>query len=78
MVKLIQACTTNSKCRIRYNQQMSEEFSVENGLRQSDVLSLIETIQKETSQPTETTMEWPCTSRPKDNRSWESGRDGKG
>lgn len=41
MAKLIETCTTNSKCRIRYKQQMSEEFNVENRLRQDDALSPI-------------------------------------
>jgi hypothetical protein len=39
MVKLIQICIINSKCRIRYNPQISGEFSVENDLRQGDTLS---------------------------------------
>lgn len=39
MVKLIQTYTKSSKCRVRYNPQMSEEFNIDNGLRQGDAPS---------------------------------------
>lgn len=38
----------------------------------------METKQKENSWPIETSMEWPCTSRSKVDRTRKSGRDGKG
>jgi len=39
LVRLIKACVQHSKCKVKFNAELSEEFSVETGLRQGDALS---------------------------------------
>jgi hypothetical protein len=39
LVRLIKACVQKSKCKVKFNEELSEDFSVETGLRQGDALS---------------------------------------
>jgi len=40
LVRLIKTCVQKSKCIVKFNGEISEDFSVETGLRQGDALSL--------------------------------------
>jgi len=39
LVRLIKACAQKSKCKVKFNGELSDDFSVETGLRQGDALS---------------------------------------
>lgn len=39
IVKMIKLCMNKTKCKVRFNQHISEEFEVRTGLRQGDALS---------------------------------------
>jgi len=39
LVRLVKACVQHSKCKVKFNGELSEDFSVETGLRQGDALS---------------------------------------
>ncbi|KAL4141433.1 hypothetical protein QTP88_004071 [Uroleucon formosanum] len=39
LVRLIKACVQKSKCKVKFNGELSEDFSVETDLRQGDALS---------------------------------------
>jgi RNAse (barnase) inhibitor barstar len=39
LVRLVKACVQKSKCKVKFNGELSEDFSVETGLRQGDALS---------------------------------------
>jgi len=38
MVKMIKLCMNKTRCKVRYNQHISDEFEVKTGLRQGDAL----------------------------------------
>jgi len=41
LVRIVKACMTNSRCKVKFNAVISEEFTVNIGVRQGDALSLI-------------------------------------
>jgi sorting nexin-29 len=41
LMRLVKVCVQNSKCKVKFNSVMSEDFPVETGLRQGDALSPI-------------------------------------
>lgn len=41
LIKVIRICIINSKCKVRYNQKISDAFYAESGLRQGNALSLM-------------------------------------
>jgi len=39
LVRLVKACVQHPMCKVKFNGELSEEFSVETGLRQGDAFS---------------------------------------
>jgi len=39
LVRMVKACMQNSRCKVKFNSVLSEEFTVNTGVRQSDFLS---------------------------------------
>jgi len=40
-VKMIKLCMDKTRCKIKFNQHMSDKFEVKTGLRQGDTLSSV-------------------------------------